>query len=368
VAGQYFITFNVTDGSSPMQTINQSFQIAADSALGRNDSPATATLIDNGSFQASISPYIDPPNGAPTPADNDYYKLVSLGGATVHLETFAKRTNANNPLDTVIELVDGNGNRLSTCRQPGATTTTFADSCINDDISASPHVQDSALDFQVLGQSNISNTFYVHVFDWSGGARPDMTYSLQVSGVSDPLSVQPATLAPAERGLSYFATVFAAHPNGAVSWSLLSGSLPPGLSFDTNENIIGTPTTSGSYSFTMQATDSSNPPQTATGQETIVVVDPPQINLPASPAALPSACLNQPYSFAVPTTGGAQPFSWNFFSNSGTNWPGLAFEAHSGTFGGVPTQTGSFSGSVQVLDAAHGFDSRQITLTVSTCP
>lgn len=368
LAGQYFFSLNVVDGSSPMQTANQFFNIAVGSPLGRNDSPMTATLIDNGSYQASISPYLDPPNGVPTAGDNDYFKLVSLGGATVHLETVAKRNNPNNPLDTVIEIVDANGARLNACRQPGDTTTNFTSNCINDDISASPHVQDSALDFQVQGPSNISNTFYVHVFDWSGGARPDMTYSLQVSGVADPLSIQPATLPPAERGVPYIGSVFAAHASGAVSWSLLSGNLPPGLSFDINENIIGTPTATGTYNFTLQATDSSNPQQTATAQETIAVGDPVQINLPASPAALPSACLNQPYSFLIPTNGGAAPFSWNFFSNSGANWPGLAFETHSGTFSGVPTQTGSFSGSVQVRDAANGFDLRQITLTVSTCP
>lgn len=366
LAGQYSFTLNVTDSSSPMQTANQFLQTAVGSAFGRNDSPATATLIDNGSYQASISPYIDPPNGVPTAADNDYYKVVSLGGSVVHVETAAKRNNPNNPLDTVIEIVDANLGRLSTCRQPGDTSTNFASSCINDDISASPHVQDSALDFQVPGQSNIANTFYVHVFDWRGDARPDMMYWLQVSGVVDPLSVQPATLPPAERGISYVATIYAANAKGSVSWSLLSGGLPPGLSFDINENIIGTPTTSGTYSFTLQATDSSNPQQTATAQERIVVVDPLQISLP-SPAALASACMNQPYSFQIPTIGGAAPFSWNFFV-SGTDWPGLTFETHSGTFSGVPTQTGSFSGSVQVVDAAHNSDGRQITLTVSTCP
>lgn len=368
IAGDYPFGLIVTDSSSPMHTANQQFNIDVEAALGRNDSPATATPMDNGSIQASISPYIDPPNGAPTAGDNDYYKLVSLGGSVVHVETVAKRSNPNNPLDTVIEIVDANSARLTLCRQPGDTSTTFASSCINDDISASPHVQDSALDFQVPGQPNIANTFYVHVFDWRGDARPDMTYSLEVSGVVDPLTVQPQTLPPAERGVAYGATVFAANAKGAVSWSLLSGSLPPGLSLDTNENIIGTPTTTGTYKFTLQATDSSNPPQTATGQETLVVVDPFQINLPASPAALPSACLSQPYSFQIPTTGGAAPLSWFFFADSGINWPGFAFEPHSGSFSGVPTQAGSFSGSVQVLDAAHASDSRQITLTVSTCP
>lgn len=183
-AGSDVFSIQATDSQSPVQNGFGGFQLTVAQPLGRNDSPATATAIDNGSINASISPYIDPPNGVPTAGDNDYYKLTSLGGATVHIETSAKRTNPNNPLDTVIEIVDGNGLRLSTCRQPGDTSTTFASSCINDDISASPHIQDSALDFQVPGAATAATTFYVHVLDWRGDARPDMTYSLTVSGLA----------------------------------------------------------------------------------------------------------------------------------------------------------------------------------------
>lgn len=182
-ASSYSFSIQAIDSNPTPQSATGSFNVTVGTPLGRNDSPSTATPIDNGSFNASISPYIDPPNGAPVAGDNDYYKLTSLGGATVHVETFAKRNNPNNPLDTVIEIVDGNGIRLNTCRQPGDTSTTFAGPCINDDISASPHVQDSALDLQVPGPGSSTITFYVHVFDWRGDARPDMFYSLQVSGV-----------------------------------------------------------------------------------------------------------------------------------------------------------------------------------------
>ncbi len=186
VAGEYTFFLSVSDAGSPGQTVSQFFDITVGPALGRNDSPLTATAIGNGTFQASISPYIDPPNGVPAAGDSDYFKLVSLGGATVHVETFAKRNNVNNPLDTVIEIVDANGARLNSCREPGDTSTNFTSNCINDDLSPNPHVQDSAIDFQVPGPSTTPTTFYVHVFDWRGDARPDMTYSLQVSGVANP--------------------------------------------------------------------------------------------------------------------------------------------------------------------------------------
>jgi hypothetical protein len=179
--GTYGFGIMATDSSSPRQSSALFFNVQVGAPLSRNDSPATATSIGNGYFQASISPYIDPTNGTPTPGDNDYYKLVSTAGSTVHVETVAKSINPGNPLDTVIEIVDGNGVQLTTCRQPGDTTTNFTSPCINDDKSATPHLQDSALDLQVPAANT---TFYVHVFDFRGDARPDMVYHLQVSGVT----------------------------------------------------------------------------------------------------------------------------------------------------------------------------------------
>jgi hypothetical protein len=42
--------------------------------------------------------------------------------------------------------------------------------------SISPYIdpKDSALDFKAPGAANTNTTFYVHVFDWRGDARPDM--------------------------------------------------------------------------------------------------------------------------------------------------------------------------------------------------
>ena len=359
--GNTFGNFNVlaTDSSSPQQTATQFFNVTAEAPLGRNDSPATATPIDNGFYQASISPYIDPPNGVPTAGDHDYYKLVSVGGATVHVETNAKRSNSNNPLDTVIEIVDANGVRLNTCRQPGDTTSTFSGACINDDISATPHVQDSAIDFLVPGAISTINTFFVHVFDWRGDARPDMLYSLQVSGVVDPLVI--VSPRAATRGEVYSQALTAMHTNGVVTWSIVGGSLPAGLSLASGV-ISGTATTDGSYSFTLQASDAGPPAQIAVAPETIVVGEPIKITFAGT---MPSACLSQPYSFQIPTTGGTPPLSWGFQS---LNWPSLNLNQSTGTFSGTPTITGTFTGRVFVGDAAQSSDSQNVTIVSQQCP
>ena len=60
-------------------------------------------------------------------------------------------------------------------------------------------------------------------------------------------------------------------------WSVISGSLPPGLSLDPATGVIsGTPTQIGDYSFTVQVTDSSDSilyseGRTATAPESITI-------------------------------------------------------------------------------------------------
>jgi hypothetical protein len=354
ILGYFDSTVQITDSSTPPQKVIAYAGMTIASPLGRNDSPATATAISNGTFSASISPYIDPPNGTPAAGDNDYYKLVSLGGATVHVET---RTTSITT-DTVVEIVDGNGHQLNTCRQPGDTSTNFSSACINDDISST--VLSSALDFRVQGATNVGNPFYVHVLDWRGDARPDMTYALDVSGVNTPLTIVTALL-PANRGSSYGFNLLRAGGTQPISWSVIAGTLPPGLNVLSSGTFDGVLTTDGTYSFTVQAIDSGNPPQTATAQETILVVEPSQITIPSP---LPDACLNQPYIFTMQESGGAPPFGWGLSGG----WPGLGLNGTTGVFSGVPTASGTFTTVLQLDDATGRMLSTLLTLTIKSCP
>ncbi|HEY8157325.1 MAG TPA: N,N-dimethylformamidase beta subunit family domain-containing protein [Methylobacter sp.] len=56
------------------------------------------------------------------------------------------------------------------------------------------------------------------------------------------------------------------------TWSISAGSLPPGLSLSSSGAISGTPTTTATYTFTVQVTDSANPAITANQALSITVV------------------------------------------------------------------------------------------------
>ena len=159
----------------------------------RNDTLGAATQLPYAgtslSFIATLSPYNDAPDV--TTPDVDYYKLSAAGGSVIVLET-ASPNYTPSPVDTVIEILNGSGQRFTTCRDladddpldgvPVVTDLTpqaFDDPCINDDkeLGAGPY---SYLEFQVPGAPNTNTTFYVRVFDWRGDARPDFVYQLTI--------------------------------------------------------------------------------------------------------------------------------------------------------------------------------------------
>jgi hypothetical protein len=192
----------VSDSSSPItQGTGWDFYwlLISDHALnGKNDSIANAVTLFPGTYIASISPLHD--SSGNLVADEDYYKITSPAGATVFLnvsnQVFKPGTvYAQSLLDPVVEIVDANGHRLSTCNDPlddnppagtplpiDATPNGFDDQCMNWPGAGKEFgmQEDARLTFKVPGSTG-NTTFYIHVFDWRGDARPDMFYTLSFS-------------------------------------------------------------------------------------------------------------------------------------------------------------------------------------------
>jgi Putative Ig domain len=79
------------------------------------------------------------------------------------------------------------------------------------------------------------------------------------------LAVTTTSLPGGTRGAAYSQTVKASGGTTPYSWSVVPGSLPPGLSLaPSTGKITGTPTTAGTYGFTVKVTDSGSPAQSAT--------------------------------------------------------------------------------------------------------
>jgi hypothetical protein len=144
-----------------------------------------------------------------------------------------------------------------------------------------------------------------------------------------------------------------------VTWSLISGMLPPGIEveFDLFNsrviNLAGTPTTAGNYVFVLRATD-------ADGNFMEKPFTLPVIVFTNSPSA---ATLNTPYSFQFTMNGGTAPY--DFTVTSGSLPAGLTMN-DSGLISGTPTSTTAATFQVSVNDASGTTCIKEFTITMSS--
>jgi hypothetical protein len=294
--------------------------------------------------------------------DVDYYKLIVNNGTIVEIQVFAKQSNPDNPLDTVLEVVDVNGARLNNCSAgPSGAGLAYISPCLNDDIQDGI-VQDSRIWLKMPGVSSTQSTVYVKVSDWRGDARPDMFYALDISGAVYMLEIGSKLPTAITRDKAFSQQLISTGGSGTPAWAVSSGNVPPGLTLSTTGLLSGAPTTSGTYNFTITATDAGRPAQTASVQSTVLVADP--VKITSSPV-LPDACLGQPYSFTMQYTGGLPPIQWTGYFDWGLF--GISFDQKTATFSGVPNQTGYHTMNIGAYDTIFSQDYQQLQFTVKTC-
>jgi hypothetical protein len=352
--GTYSFRAKVVDSGASPQTSYAGYNVVVATPLGRNDTIAKATALGNGETVASISPYADPTDT--TNPDTDYYKIIAPVGTVIDVRVVRMFDN----LDPVLELLDANGTRLNACNPPPNFTGTYNGSCMNDDIN--PGIdRNSELYLNLTGTTGTQKTFYAHVLDWRGDARPDMQYTIVVSGATDPLKITNSPQSVMARGTAYTNYLYSSGGTGTVMWSIAQGSLPAGLSMDAQGNLTGTPTTDGSYAFTIQAVDSGNPTQTALLPFTITVQEPPAIT---NIGQIPAACVGQAFSYQLNVANGTPPYNWTFQSD---NSDGIGLQWQTGVLMGTPVDPGSFVVYIGVVDANNLQDVESATLTVNAC-
>jgi hypothetical protein len=156
------------------------------------------------------------------------------------------------------------------------------------------------------------------------------------------------------------------------TWSLASGQFPPGMTLqtfsdprDANDELAGTPTTAGTYHFTMRLADYNG--QQATLQFTFIVVPPLQITT----TTLPAGTVGVPYRHDLDliAQGGTPPYSWFVVNNISELPPGLTLDttapAFNNVLAGTPTQAGTFSFPMQVQDSQDNTVSATLTVTIN---
>ncbi len=112
-------------------------------------------------------------------------------------------------------------------------------------------------------------TFGVTVTDSSVPAQTaTQTFTIQVAA---PLAITTTTLPGGIAGTPYSANISTTGGVTPVGFALTAGALPPGLALSASGVLSGTPTTAGTFTFTVTATDQSFPPQTASQTYTVTI-------------------------------------------------------------------------------------------------
>lgn len=143
---------------------------------------------------------------------------------------------------------------------------------------------------------------------------------------------------------------------GGYSWSVISGSLPAGLSLNPSTGqISGIPTAAGLSTFTVQVSSG--------GQSVSKAYS---INIQQAPVSilttfLPDGTVGTAYDETLLATGGTGVYSWSI--TSGALPAGLALAESSGVISGNPTVSGESTFEVQAASGGM-IDEQQFTLSI----
>ena len=203
--------------------------------------------------------------------------------------------------------------------------------------------------------TNSGETFLVVVSNSAGSiASNSATLTVNRSAVTT------TSLPSGTVGTAYSTTLQASGGTAPYTWSISSGSLPAGLSLVASTGVIsGTPTTTGTVSFTVQVKDAAN--NTGTKALSIAVAaaaQPPTVTT----TSLPSGTVGTAYSTTLQASGGTAPYTWSI--SSGSLPAGLSLVASTGVISGTPTAVGQSSFTVQVSDSVGGTGTQTLTLAV----
>ncbi len=177
-----------------------------------------------------------------------------------------------------------------------------------------------------------------------------------VEGLSiSTLSALPAGTA----GTAYSQTLAASGGTTPYSWSVTSGSLPPGLAFNTSTSTIrGTPAASGNYNFTITVTDSA----AASASKVFTLTVLPQGSLPLTSLS-PSSVLAAEPEFLLTVNGsgfqnGAVVY-WNGSPRATTYVSSTQLQAR------IPTSDVLSPGPAQVTVVQSGMTSNALAFSIT---
>ncbi len=170
----------------------------------------------------------------------------------------------------------------------------------------------------------------------------------------------------AETAYSQSITASASGSTAPISYAVTAGTLPSGLTLDPATGAIsGTTTTAGSYSFTITATDSAVPPNSAAESYTVAVKPVVTFSFLPEGGRLAEAVPAEDYSQQISATGGTGTLTYSLAS--GELPAGMVLNASTGELTGplnANAEVKQYSFTIEVRDGSGASGTVSYTLTV----
>lgn len=182
---------------------------------------------------------------------------------------------------------------------------------------------------------------------------------LTINPAPVPLSIITTSLPGGNVGRAYSQPVQATGGTAPLTWSITVGTLPQNLNLGPATGVIsGTPTATGTSSFTVHVADIGGQQDTQALSINIGPPIPPTITT----TSLPGGTVGQPYSQVLQATGGTGTLVWSL---SGGSLPTNLSLSPTGTICCTPTNAGASNFTVKVTDALAQSDTQNLSIAVS---
>ena len=201
----------------------------------------------------------------------------------------------------------------------------------------------------------------------SGSPAQTITATVALTITPATLRVSTTSLPSGTAGVPYSATLSAAGGVGPYTWTLVSGTLPAGLTLNASTGAIsGNPAPASGTQLVFQVRDSESPAQTSTVMVAINITLTGG-GLSITTTALPGGQVGVAYMTQLSASGGTAPYTWAL--TLGALPAGLSLNTVTGAISGTPTAAAAaVSLTFKVTDSGGFTQSNVGTFSLSIAP
>jgi len=201
-----------------------------------------------------------------------------------------------------------------------------------------------------------------------------LAYSIVVAAAPPPppgcpvITLAPLTLPGTTAGVAYEETISATGGTAPYSFGVTAGALPGGLVLSATGVLSGTPTTAGTFNFTIRGTDANGCFAVLAYMIVVAAAPPPPPGCPVitmAPSSLPGTTAGVAYNQTITASGGTAPYSFGVTAGA---LPGGLVLSSTGVLSGTATTAGTFNFTVRGTDANGCFAVLAYMIVVAAAP